>query len=377
MLRQADEPAQAGFADLFGLDAIDELVSVRGLRTPFLRLVKDGAAIPERSYIGGGGIGAAIGDQAHDDGVYEQMAAGATLVLQGLHRMWPPLLTFGQDLAADLGHPTQINAYVTPAQSQGFGAHHDVHDVFVLQLSGEKRWLIHEPVQPLPLASQPTDHYAAAIRERAEQDPVIDTVLRPGDCLYLPRGYLHSATALGGVSAHLTIGVPVWTRYSLLERVLDDLQRVAADDPAMRESMPLGVDVGDPAVVGAELDVVREAVERALAEVSATSLAARLDTSVRGSQRPAPIRPLAQLAATASGASRVRLRPHLRASTARRDDGAVRLTGRFPTVVLPPSELADLEAVLTGDAVDVPADAASPRARLVTRLLRAGVVEPI
>ena len=29
------------------------------------------------------------------------------------------------------------------------------------------------------------------------------TVLRPGDALYLPRGFLHSATALGEISAHL------------------------------------------------------------------------------------------------------------------------------------------------------------------------------
>ena len=196
----ADGAAEAGFTDLFGLDAVDELVSVRGLRTPFLRLVKDGKTIPERAYSGSGGIGAAVADQARDDDIHAEVAKGATLVLQGLHRTWEPLLAFSQQLAADLGHPVQVNAYLTPPQSQGFGAHYDVHDVFVLQVEGAKRWHIHAPVHPLPLRSQPGDAYAAQIAHAAAQEPLLDVVLRPGDCLYLPRGYLHSATALGGVS---------------------------------------------------------------------------------------------------------------------------------------------------------------------------------
>ena len=34
----------------------------------------------------------------------------------------------------------QINAYITPPENQGFAAHYDTHDVFVLQVSGSKRW---------------------------------------------------------------------------------------------------------------------------------------------------------------------------------------------------------------------------------------------
>jgi len=52
-----------------------------------------------------------------------------------LHVAWPPLVTFGSELAAELGHPVQINAYVTPPQNRGFAPHYDVHDVFVLQIA--------------------------------------------------------------------------------------------------------------------------------------------------------------------------------------------------------------------------------------------------
>ena len=129
-----------------------------------------------------------MADQVSDDKLVRLFAEGATIVLQGLHRLWPPLIAFSQDLAADLGHPVQVNAYVTPPQSRGFSDHYDVHDVFVLQIEGEKRWRIHAPVHPAPLRAQPWTDRRADVEAAAQTEPVIDAVLRPGDCLYLPAG---------------------------------------------------------------------------------------------------------------------------------------------------------------------------------------------
>ena len=58
----------------------------------------------------------------------------------------------------------------------------------------------------------------------AETAPTIDAVLRPGDALYLPRGFLHSAEALGDVSAHLTVGIHVVTRQALVEALLAEAE---------------------------------------------------------------------------------------------------------------------------------------------------------
>ena len=156
-----------------------------------------------------------------DDRVAALFAEGHTVVLQALHRTWPAVLELSTRLAAELGHPVQANAYVTPPTSRGFSAHYDVHDVFVLQLAGRKHWTVHEPVHPDPLRNQPWNGHAAAVAARADDDPpAVDTVLAPGDVLYLPRGWLHAATALGEVSAHLTIGVHVVTRFALVEAML-------------------------------------------------------------------------------------------------------------------------------------------------------------
>ncbi|MEU1023720.1 cupin domain-containing protein, partial [Streptomyces sp. NPDC005904] len=195
------------FSDLFCADAVDELISRRGLRTPFLRVAKDGSTLPESAFTSSGGAGATIADQVDDTALWRAFADGATLVLQALHRTWGPVTDFCSGLAAELGHPVQANAYVTPPQNRGFDDHYDVHDVFVLQIAGTKRWIIHEPVHPDPLRDQPWSDRRAAVAEAARGEPHIDTVLAPGDVLYLPRGWLHAARARGEVSIHLTLGV--------------------------------------------------------------------------------------------------------------------------------------------------------------------------
>ena len=92
------------------------------------------------------------------------------------------------------GHPVQVNAYITPPENRGFAAHYDVHDVFVLQVAGHKRWHVHEPVVLNPLPDQPWQQHRAAVAARAAEQPLIDVALEPGDALYLPRGYLHWRT---------------------------------------------------------------------------------------------------------------------------------------------------------------------------------------
>ena len=156
-----------------------------------------------------------------DDKLLRLFAAGATIVLQGLHRTWGPLIDFTQELAEELGHPVQANAYVTPRQNTGFSDHYDVHDVFVLQMGGEKRWRLRPPVHPAPLRDEPWTDHRAAVEEASAGEPALEFTLRPGDVLYLPRGWVHSATALGGVSTHLTLGVHVWTRRHLADALVD------------------------------------------------------------------------------------------------------------------------------------------------------------
>ncbi|MYR47337.1 cupin [Streptomyces sp. SID5910] len=355
--RRADD-----FSDLFSADAVDELVSRRGLRTPFLRVAKDGTTLPDASFTSSAGVGATISDQLDDTAVWRAFRDGATLVLQALQRTWEPLGDFVAGLGAELGHPVQANAYVTPPQNRGFDDHYDVHDVFVLQIHGTKRWLIHEPVHPDPLRDQPWTDRRSAVAEAAKGEPRIDTVLEPGDTLYLPRGWLHSAQAQGAVSIHLTLGIHNWTRYALAEQLTRSALAMLRDDPRMRATLPLGVE--EP---GDELGLVRDLLVAAVEKADPAPLFHR---ARRGQGRPAPLGPLVQFAAVdgLGPDSAVRLREGLEA----RLEG-LRLRTRVGWLDFPESDLASLTRVLDGEAHR----AGDVGVGLVERLLRAGVVVPV
>ena len=259
LLSPAASLPAGGFADLLDAAAVDELVAEHGLRVPFARMARDGTVLDAGRFTRGGGAGATIGDQLADDRVLVRMAEGATLVLQALHRTWPPLVRFGARLAAELGHPVQINAYVTPPQNQGFAAHYDVHDVFVLQVAGSKRWTIHEPVLADPLPGQPWESRREEVAARAAEDePVLTAQLQPGDALYLPRGTIHSALAMGSASIHLTVGVHPITRRHLVEQLV----RATVDDMRLRRSLPMGQDLTDPDVLGPHVRADRRGAAR-------------------------------------------------------------------------------------------------------------------
>ncbi|RZU48577.1 cupin superfamily protein [Krasilnikovia cinnamomea] len=366
------------FTDLLGAAAVDELLSRRGLRTPFLRVADQGTVLPAGRFTGGAGAGAEIGDQVHDDKVLRLYAGGATLVLQGLHRIWPPLIDFAGRLGAELRQPVQINAYLTPPGNQGFATHYDTHDVFVLQVEGAKRWRVHEPVLPDPLERQPWGGRADEVAATAEGAAALDTELHPGDVLYLPRGWLHSAAAVHGRSLHLTVGVRALTRYAIVEELL----ALATEDRRLRASLPYGLDVTDPDAVEPELTETVEALRDWLCAAEPQAVAERLRSRAWSAARPAPVAPLAQLdfAERLGAADRIAGRAGLRWRLS--GDGGDRVVLQLAdrTLRFPAYCAAAVRAALGGEPVrvgDLPGlDDDADRLVLGRRLLREGLAVP-
>ncbi|WP_433796468.1 cupin domain-containing protein [Actinoplanes sp. CA-252034] len=375
--RAADIGGPDGFTDLLSSAAVDELLSRRGLRTPFLRVAQQGKVLPGGRYTGGGGVGAEISDQVLDEQVMRLYAEGATLVLQGLHRLWPPLIEFAGRLGTELNRPLQINAYLTPPSSQGFSTHYDTHDVFVLQVEGTKHWCIHPPVLPDPLEKQAWGGRADEVAATAQGEPALDVVLSPGDALYLPRGWLHSARAQGGRSLHLTVGIRGLTRYALVEELLT----LAMADPRLRASLPYGFDPTDPEAVDGELTETVDALRSWLTTVEPAQIADRLRRRSWPAARPAPISPLAQLdfADALAPAGMVTARPGLRWRLDRENDGQVTLHSPQRTLTFPDFCEPALRLVLDGESHrvgDLPLEDDADRLVLVRRLLTEGVLVP-
>jgi len=315
-------------------------------------MAKQGKVIAAREFTRSGGVGAGVSDQVADDKVLGLVADGATLVLQALHRTWPPLVDFGSRLSAELGHPVQINSYLTPPQNQGFAAHYDTHDVFVLQVTGRKRWVVHPPVLVDPLPGQDWEKHRAAVTARSAEAPLLDLVLQPGDALYLPRGFLHSAMAQGETSIHLTVGVHPVTRHSLLTHLLAE----AAGEPSLRASLPLGGDLADEARLADELRETVRAFGDFAEDGRLPQVAGRLADELAGSTRPQPIEPMAQLAALAAltPAARFRLRPGLRPRLDHTSE-ALRVKAVDTAVSVGPQAEAAVRLALSGEPVSADA----------------------
>jgi ribosomal protein L16 Arg81 hydroxylase len=374
LLSRSDELGQS-FADLFSPDAVDELVADRAIRTPFARMAKEGSVLGSGRFTGPGGFGAEIADQVDADKVLREFTDGSTLVLQGLHKTWAPLAEFNRQLIADIGHPSQINAYVTPASSRGFDPHYDVHDVFVIQIAGQKRWTIHEPVHRDPLADEPWTDHKAAVVDRATATPYLEATFAPGDVLYLPRGWIHSATALGDYSIHLTIGVSAHTRSELAERLI---ARLVAS-PSLRAALPMNVDTLPPA----ELQVLVRDAGAALAELLAgdefaDDVAAEASAAFALAVRPEPVRPLAVV--TAIGAMSVDTvvawrRGLSREVTTTATKVILAVPGR--SITLPVEAAPALDALSAGEAIrigDLPGLDAASALVVAQRLVREAVL---
>ena len=349
------------FDDLLSARDAERLVTEPGLRYPAFRLVKAGAKLDPGDYtVDLAWRPVPFGGTADVGRVASEWEGGATIVLQGLHLNWGPVATYCRELEARLGHPAQCNAYWTPSGSQGLPVHHDTHDVFVLQVSGRKRWLVYEPVWELPLKDQ---RYTAAMGEPGEV--VLDVELEAGDTLYLPRGWLHEALTSDEDSLHLTVGVNVITWLAAFRAALDR----CADDVEFRRSLP-----GDGE--GAEALLQRMAVRLEADEVAAAARRRLVE-----SRRPVLDGQLSQLRAIDALAAdtRVERRPTVIALL---DGGRLSFEGK--ALVFPEQAVAELEALVDAEEPVRPIDLPgrldeSGRLVLVRRLVREGflrIVEP-
>jgi ribosomal protein L16 Arg81 hydroxylase len=218
------------YCSLLSLDDIDRVLTTLDLRYPNVVLKNAARDVSSRDVssedytVHGGSLDVAK--------VYQLFAEGSTVTLAYLDTAVPALTTFCRGLEAEFSHPFQTNVYLTPPRSQGAKVHYDTHDVFVLQVTGSKRWtILGRPIE-LPLRNQdfdPSQHDAGS--------PTLEFELCAGDAAYIPRGWVHEARSSDNVSLHITVGVLAytWTDF-LLEFVAD----ACLNDATFRKALPPG-----------------------------------------------------------------------------------------------------------------------------------------
>lgn len=334
------------FTDLLDVADVELLLGLLG-RRPGFRLVADGGTLPTDSYTTSIRVGGRLVDEVADlDRVLDHVAAGATVVLQGLQRTWLPLSTFCEQLERALSHPVQANAYLSPPQAAAFRRHVDEHGVFALQVAGRKSWDI---------------------------EGLGELVLEPGDALYLPAGTAHEARSTDQLSLHVTIGVLAVMWADVLRRAVGDVEQL---------SQPLPLGWSHP---GRHEDVtasLRRAVGNAVEHLLGLDVDDTVEREVvlrRRRQRRLPLGRLQAAVDPASIDDRVRLRRRVPASVTHLD-GHATLEFAERRLRLPAATGPALDVVVHQDEFDVgdlPGLDAQDRSVLARRLVREGLLVPV
>ncbi|WP_222941669.1 cupin domain-containing protein [Xenorhabdus sp. TS4] len=136
--------------------------------------------------------------------LYDYLNAGATLVANGIINE-PKIDYLAKCCSSLTDSHTFSSIYLSYGEKSSFKPHWDSRDIFVIQLTGKKRWVIYEPSFQNPLyvhqSKDMEDIYPCP------SEPYDDFVLEAGDVLYLPRGWWHNPLPVGEETIHLSVGI--------------------------------------------------------------------------------------------------------------------------------------------------------------------------
>jgi ribosomal protein L16 Arg81 hydroxylase len=240
---------QAGrFSHLLDWDGLAGLLETHHLAPPRLQIVKGGKTIAAERYL----RPISEGIDRIDGGALSLLFdTGATAIINHIDNLLPAVGKIADVIGDCVGARTAVNLYASWRSEQGFNAHWDYHDFFILQLAGRKQWTIYKPTRPNPLRGDPF------VPPPQDAVPESIEVLEDGDVLYLPRGWIHAPVPLEP-SMHLTIGIVHPTGAGFLTWLAKQLE----EDPEVRASMPL---LGDDASLAAWesriAEIIRAAIE--------------------------------------------------------------------------------------------------------------------
>ena len=240
---------RAYYNNLITAKNLEGILSNGDLRFPAIRLAQNGRYYEPEAYSRNIKFGDDFFNGVPDlDTINREYRSGATVAMPAFHRIWAPLRELCQTLEIYFDHALHANVYITPGNALGFTPHYDTHEVFIMQIAGRKHWRVFEPPLLLPHLSQtftPQGYVPTA--------PLLELDLDPGDLLYLPRGYVHAASTAGSYSAHVTLGITVFTWVELASELL----LFAKNLPEFRRALPPGFARNHVARVGMKEELIR------------------------------------------------------------------------------------------------------------------------
>lgn len=227
-----------GFESVLSLKDIDHAINSFIFTPPEFRMAKEGVITPKNLYADSNNKRKTEEEYINFAKVLALYADGSTMIFESLHEKLKGLGDFCQQMELTFQNNVQSNIYLTPPGSKGFARHFDTHEVFVLQISGTKEWIIYDnPPIELPVRQHshtPFKEFEYPVKERF--------VLKPGESVYIPRGYMHEAKSNTDLSLHVTFGLVTYNFKDFLEDLLNDAQLT---NVFLRNSIPLEILKGE------------------------------------------------------------------------------------------------------------------------------------
>ncbi|MFJ4652050.1 JmjC domain-containing protein [Nocardia sp. NPDC088792] len=186
--------------DLLSLPDVYGLIDDGLLSGPYLRLFTAEGRVPAERFCPPRLVsGEPVAGYANPDAVYELLhTGGATLLLRYIDQWHYGVRDFAAGLGERMGR--RVEAFFFLSSRRPTAPHRDDADVLAVQVSGAKRWLIYPGPADGDWATGPLPADPGA--------PILETVLRRGEVLYVPRGFAHAAvTESDTPSAHLTLTI--------------------------------------------------------------------------------------------------------------------------------------------------------------------------
>jgi ribosomal protein L16 Arg81 hydroxylase len=185
--------------------------------------------------------------------VQNTLAAGGSVRLGYVERVWPPIGAVCASLSQTFGCPATANIYWTPKSARGLGKHFDLHDVIIVQVLGSKGWRLFGsphglPIQHFPLlAFEETSRMKGYRRSTHDATNMVHQVsvaekaeeffMKSDDFLYIPRGYIHEAFTTEEESVHITFAIHSVTALDVLTVALG---QAATRTPWLRKGLVPG-----------------------------------------------------------------------------------------------------------------------------------------
>jgi len=214
------------FDGYFGWDALNTVLNAGDIAFPKIKVSRSEHPIPAEQFTVDAGGQRLVDGRA----VLSLFQEGASVGITGADSHWSPLRAIVDCLYDALLESVHTNVYCSPANTQGFQCHYDLHEVFVLQVAGEKHWRVFRPTSEAPISS-----WRAEDSPHTSASPYVDVVLGRGDVLYVPRGHWHYAIAQNSTSLHVTVGITCRKGTAFL----DWLAGVLLEESTWRRNVPL------------------------------------------------------------------------------------------------------------------------------------------